>query len=204
MLQNNSLRDKLRIGVMGSASGPLIEDPDVLRRSYELGRSIAKQNCILVNGACPGLPDEAAKGAKSEGGIVIGISPAFSKAEHVKEYLSPLTADFILYTGMGFMERDIINIRTADGIIIVGGGVGSLNEFTIAYDEERPIGVLAGTKGISGSIHDILQICHREFTPNIFIEENPDILVKKLLTYIKTHPGPIHEDSRVKDLKIKG
>ncbi len=200
----NPLKNKIRIGVMGSASGPLLEDPKVIEKSYILGRKIAQNDCILVNGACPGLPDEAAKGANSEGGITIGISPAFSKKEHIKDYKSPLTCDFILYTGMGFMERDIINIRTADGIIIVGGGIGSLNEFTIAYDELSPIGILLGTKGITTHIDEILDICHRERTDNIIIEDDPDTLVKKIKEYINEHEGPVYEDARVRELGIKG
>lgn len=193
--------NKTRIGVMGSSFGTILEDPLALKKAYELGRQIALQNCILINGACPGFPDEAARGAKQENGIVFGISPAYSKKEHEMEYRSPTHHDFILYTGMGFMERDIINIRSVDAIAIVGGGVGTLNEFTIAYDEERPIGILANSGGISNHIPEILTMCQRELTDWIIIEEDPKILIEKLIKLSKTYNYPAHEDSRVKDNK---
>lgn len=193
--------DRVRIGVMGSASGPTLENPDYLKKAYELGRYIALADCILINGACPGLPDEAARGARLENGFVFGVSPAYSKQEHEREYHSPVHHDFILYTGVGFMERDIINIRSADAIIIIGGGVGSLNEFTIAYDEQRPIGILSQTGGISDHIPEILKICDRDVTEGIAIESDPKKLIQQIISLVKKYPYPVHEDSRVKDAK---
>ncbi|TSD00196.1 MAG: hypothetical protein Greene101449_282 [Candidatus Peregrinibacteria bacterium Greene1014_49] len=110
---------------MGSASGPQTEDPHARAAAHKLGEEIAKRGHILINGACPGLPHDALLGAEEAGGLTIGVSPAFSEYEHVNEYLSPHDNDIILYTGQGFMERDIINIRSSDGIIIVGGGIGN-------------------------------------------------------------------------------
>ncbi len=60
---------KTKIGVMGSASGPTIRNARALQKAYELGISIATRNCILITGACPGLPDKAAEGAKRAGGF---------------------------------------------------------------------------------------------------------------------------------------
>ncbi|MHB2018868.1 MAG: SLOG cluster 4 domain-containing protein, partial [Candidatus Xenobia bacterium] len=126
---------KLRIGVMGAASGKGAEDPEALRISYEVGKWVAKSGCIMVTGACPGLPYAAARGALDSGGFVLGVSPAYSHQEHVQEYLSPDdTFDIILYSGLGFMERDITNIRASDAVILLGGGMGTLNEFTVAFD----------------------------------------------------------------------
>lgn len=196
--------DKIKIGVMGSASGPTLENIEYLKEAFELGRQIALQGCILINGACPGLPDEAAKGAQEEGGFVFGVSPAYSKFEHEQEYRSPINHDFVLFTGMGFMERDIINIRSADAIVIVGGGIGSLNEFTIAYDEERPIGVLTNTGGISDDIEEILKMCDRKMKDWIILESDPKILVEKLIKICEDYSYPKYEDSRVKDRNRKG
>ncbi len=189
---------KFRIGVMGSAQGPSIENQENIRKSIEVGHHIAKNDCILVNGACPGLPDEAAFGAHQHGGLVMGVSPAFSEKEHTEKYKSPKEYyDIILYTGMGLMERDIVNIRSSDAIILLGGGVGTLNEFTVAYDEGKPIGILSGTGGVSDHIDDILKICDRQLMENIVFDEDPETLVKKVLEVIKSHPQPITEDQRV-------
>ncbi len=189
---------KLRIGIMGSAQGPTIENQENISKAIKIGHHIAKNNCILVNGACPGLPDEAAFGAHEEGGLVMGISPAFSEKEHIEQYKSPKEYyDIIIYTGLGLMERDIINIRSSDAIILLGGGVGTLNEFTVAYDEGKIVGVLEGSGGVSDHIPEILEICNRKQNGNIVFSKEPEELVRKILEAIKKHPQPTTEDQRV-------
>jgi hypothetical protein len=193
---------RLKIGVMGSASGPQIEDPAALEKARILGREIAKRGYIFINGACPGLPNEALLGAKECHGFTIGVSPAFSEYQHVNEYLSPHGHDMIIYTGMGFMERDIINIRSSDAVVLIGGGIGTLNEFTIAYDEGRPIGVVTNSGGISNSIqHIVVELCQREMPPNLVMDDDPVKLLDKLEVAIKAFPLPIREDGRVRDLR---
>jgi len=191
---------KLKIGVMGSASGPQIEDPHAREMARELGKEIGKRGHIFINGACPGLPNDSLLGAKETGAFTVGISPAFSFYEHMHEYNSPHEHDMIIYTGQGFMERDIINIRSSDGVVFVGGGVGTLNELTIAYDEGRPYGVLTNTGGISNAVpHVIEELCLRKIPPNMVMDDDPAKLLDKLEEVIKEFPLPIHEDGRVKD-----
>ncbi len=204
-MTNNSTSQhlhRLKIGVMGSASGPQIENQHAREAAKELGREIARRDYVLINGACPGLPNDALLGAKEIGGITFGVSPAFSKEAHINEYRSPHSHDMIIYTGMGFMERDIINIRSSDAIVIVGGGVGTLNELTIAYEEGRPIGVLTNTGGISDSIPLIIEeLCQRKVAPNMVFDDDPIKLMEKLEEAIEKYPLPIHEDGRVIDVE---
>jgi len=128
----------------------------------------------------------------------MGVSPAFSEQEHVNQYKSPREYyDIILYTGMGLMERDIVNIRSSDAIILLGGGVGTLNEFTVAYDEQKVIGVLSGSGGVSDHIEEILKICNRKLSDNIVFDEDPKKLLDKVLEAIKSQPVPATEDARV-------
>ncbi len=191
---------KVKIGVMGSASGPQTENPIAREKARTLGREIARRGFILINGACPGLPNDALLAAKGAGGMTIGISPAFSEYEHVNEYLSPHDHDIIMFTGLGFMERDIINIRSSDAVVIIGGGIGTLNEFTVAYDEGRPIGVITNSGGISNSIpHIVEELCLRKIPPNMVFEDDPKKLLDKLEVVIAAYPLPIHEDGRVRD-----
>jgi len=193
---------KIRIGVMGSAQGPNVENQGSIKKAIEIGHYIAKKDCILVNGACPGLPDEAAYGAHQYGGMVLGVSPAFSEKEHIERYKSPKDYyDIILYTGMGLMERDILNIRSSDAIVLLGGGVGTLNEFTVAYDEEKVVGVLVGSGGVSDHIDEVLKICDREVTDFVVFDEDPKTLIEKVIEAIKTRPHPMLEDERVFRIK---
>jgi len=82
-----TLFPRMSVGIMGSAGGKLDDKTrDVVQ---DLGRNIARRGYVLVTGACPGIPQEAVKGAKKEGGIVIGVSPALNLEEHVNKYHSP-------------------------------------------------------------------------------------------------------------------
>lgn len=196
---------RLKIGVMGSASGPQTEDPIAREKAAKIGAEIARRGHIFINGACPGLPNDALLAAQAGGGFTVGISPAFSEYQHVHEYLSPHDHDFLVYTGLGFMERDIINIRSADGVVIVGGGIGTLNEFTIAYDEGRPIGIVTNSGGISNSIpHIVQELCKRELPPNIVFDDDPTALLDKLETAIRSFPLPLVKDERVTKHGIPG
>ena len=188
---------------MGSASGPQIEDPAARASARKLGNEIAKRGFIFINGACPGLPNDALLGAKEFNGFTVGVSPAFSEYEHINEYRSPHAHDMLIYTGLGFMERDIINIRSSDAVIIVGGGIGSLNEFTIAYEEGRPIGILTNTGGISNSIPHIVELCQREMPLNLVMDDDPVKLLDKIEVVVKAYPLPIREDGRVRSLPKK-
>ena len=78
-----------------------------------MGQEIARRGCVLITGACPGLPHQAVLGAKSVGGTVVGISPALNFEEHAMKYASPYHGyDAIIYTGSGLMGREIENIRS--------------------------------------------------------------------------------------------
>lgn len=189
---------KYRIGVMGSASGPTLKVQENIKKAIMIGQEIAKADCILVNGACPGLPDEAAYGAKNMGGLTMGISPAFSEAEHTKMYKSPKdNYDIIIYTGMGLMERDIINIRSSDAVIILGGGVGTLNEFTVAFDDGKIIGVLTGSGGLSNNIEEIVRLCDRKMEDFVLFDSDPKKLIKKVMDRLKNFQGTIIKDERI-------
>lgn len=195
---------KTIIGIMGSASGPIMKKKENIIKANQVGKHVALNDCYVVTGACPGLPEQAAKGAKEAGGFCIGISPAFSRKEHVEIYKSPTkNYDIIISTGFGLMERDILNIRTSDGIIILPGGVGTLNEFTIAYDEGIPMGILTNSDGVTNHINEILKMCKRKKNKNMFFEKDPKKLVEKLIKMIKKNPKPEYEDERVRGMNKK-
>jgi uncharacterized protein (TIGR00725 family) len=175
----------LVIGVMGSATGPF--DPEVQQRARAVGRAVAEAGCILVTGACPGLPQEAVLGAVSAGGQVIGISPALSEHEHVQRYNSP-TEGFlvIVYTGSGLMGREVVNIRTSDIVVIISGHSGTLGEFAIAYDEGRLIGVLSGTDGVADLLPEIEPRLGKKTGAEIIYDPDPDQLVHQVVEKYRT------------------
>src|SRR5437868_10718983 len=173
---------KLKMGVMGSAAENLSKRRRKL--AYDLGSAIADNNCITITGACPGYPLEAAKGANHTGGFVVGISPALSEREHIERYNSPIAYhDVLIFTGSGLMGREVVNIRSSDIVIILGGHSGTLGEFSIAYDEGNLIGVLLGTGGITTEIKTLVKIINKKTGAKIFYGSNPRILLRKLIHY---------------------
>ena len=159
---------------------------------------MAKSGAVLVTGATTGIPYWAAKGAKEAGGIVIGLSPAVSKIAHVKTYHLPVEYhDLIIYTGFDYSGRNLLLTRSADAVITIYGRVGTLNEFTIAFEDKKPQGVLTGSGGESDELEHILKIAHRGMGKVIF-DPDPKSLVAKVL-------ARVHEDEKnvmVADEKI--
>lgn len=148
-----------------------------LDQAKELGREIARQGAVLVTGATTGFPLWAAMGAKEAGGISVGISPASSEREHVEVYKLPIDyMDLIIYTGFGYSGRDLLLTRSADAVICGCGRIGTIHEFTIAFEDGKPIGVFEGPWEMGAELEEIIQKGHR---PNAKIATGKD--PKKLL-----------------------
>ena len=179
--------NKIKIGVCGGAHEPY--DPELSKQSYIIGQEIAKLGCTIVTGATHGYPYESAKGATEAGGVSLGISPADGKTNHGTEYKLPYDVfDPIVYTGVGFQGRNIVIIRSCDAVIFVGGGSGTLNEFTAAFRLGRPLGILKGSGAISDNLDTIVDICTRSSAPPpIFHDTDPVKLVHDTHAAIKKY-----------------
>ncbi len=168
---------KIKIGVVGSASNH--SSDELSAKAEQIGREIASQNCITITGAGTGLPNEAAKGARSSGGLSIGISPAINENEHVGKYGFPIeNYDLMIYTGFGLKGRNVVFVRSCDCVLAISGRIGTLNELTIAYDEGKPIGILKGTGGISDMVQDIIRIAGKEGAPLVIDSDSSRVIAK--------------------------
>lgn len=169
-------------------SGAAVTDhcsPDAMEKTKELGREIVRQGCVLTTGATIGVPLWAAIGTKEEGGFSIGLSPAYSEIEHVKKYKLPTDYfDIIIYTGFGYSGRNLFLTRASDAVITVCGRIGTLNEFTIAFEDHKPIGVLLETGGIADEIQEIVDECKRP-NPKIVYDSDPKKLIEKVIKLIE-------------------
>lgn len=145
----------IAIGVMGSST---VASGEVAEVARGLGFQIARHGAILITGATTGLPLLAAEGAKQAGGQVIGFSPALNMQEHVNMGLPVAHHDLIICTGLSFKGRNLLNVRASDGILFVGGSMGALNEFTIAYDEQKIIGIVEGSGGFCNYMRDWIRV----------------------------------------------
>lgn len=159
--------------------------PSVIPIAKELGREIARQGAQIITGATSGFPMYAAEGAKEAGGFSFGLSPAASKKEHLEVYRLPLKAmDTVVYTGFGFPGRDLMLIRSSDAVVIGCGRIGTIHEFTIAWEANMPLGVLEGEWATDEVIRDIIKNSNRE-NPNVVFEKDPKIMVERLIKMIK-------------------
>ncbi len=158
---------------------------DIKRLSKEVGREIARQKCNLVTGATTGVPYFSALGCNEAGGFNIGFSPATSEATHLKTYKLPLKPfDIMIYTGADYTGRNIIMTKSADGVIIICGRMGTLHEFVTAFELQKPIAVLEETGGMADKIRQIATGPHRG-VKKIIYEKDPKKLVRKLIELIK-------------------
>ena len=159
---------------------------DALEKAKELGRQIALQGAVLVTGATTGFALWAAMGAKEMGGISIGFSPAATEKEHVEVYKLPLDyMDLIIYTGFGYPGRDLILVRSSDAVICGCGRIGTIHEFTISYEDRKTIGILEGSWDMDEELQEIIEKGHRP-NGNIIINEDPKILIEKVVAHTKT------------------
>lgn len=188
---------KYRICVSGAAAGEsLIQSA---KRAEEVGREVAKSGAILMTGATTGLPFYASRGAKKARGLVFGFSPASTKFEHTRKYRLPLDyQDVIVYTGSGYAGRNLILTRSSDAVIIIGGRIGTLNEFTVAFEDRKVIGVLDQSGGITQEIRDILDIA-KKGKKHVIFDSHPGRLVKRVIEEIKLSDKHNHAKSSSED-----
>lgn len=178
-----SLQHQYKICVSGAAAGDTVEADAEL--AYEVGRQIALQGAVLLTGATTGLPFYAAKGNYECGGIAIGLSPASTIKEHVNAYKLPVAYhDVIIYTGFNYTGRNLLLTRASDAVITIGGRMGSLNEFTIAFEDKKTLGILLGSGGIADEIPHLLHTAKKELSSKIIYGTEPKILVQKVIAAI--------------------
>lgn len=133
------------IGVIGAGTC----DQTVAELAAEVGRGIARGGALLICGGLTGVMAAAARGAKEAGGFTVGILPGSDIAG-----ANPFI-DFPVATNMG-QARNAIIVQTAQVLIAVAGGYGTLSEIAMALKLGKPVLALnprfniAGVRGCAG------------------------------------------------------
>jgi len=173
----------VKIGVSGAAQTGSC-GLDAYEKAKEVGREIAKHGAIITTGATTGFPMYAAMGAKDERGFSIGFSPAATEREHVETYKLPLDfMDVIVYTGFGYSGRDLLLVRSSDAMVIGCGRIGTLNEFAVAFEDRRPVGILEGSWQTDQILQLIIEEAHRPNQKVIF-DSDPKAMVERLIEMV--------------------
>jgi uncharacterized protein (TIGR00725 family) len=122
------MEKKVIIGVIGAGAA----DERALKSAETVGRLIAKRGALLICGGLGGVMEAAARGARAEGGMTIGILP-----QNAKSGANP-SIDIPIATGFG-EGRNVIIVRTADALIAVAGEYGTLSEIAFALKMGKPV-----------------------------------------------------------------
>jgi uncharacterized protein (TIGR00725 family) len=122
------VENNLCIAVVGSSEA----SPQLLRVAEELGAEIARRGARLVCGGLGGVMEAACKGARSEGGLTIGILPSLDHLS-ANDYV-----DVAIPTGMGEMRNALI-VRSAHAVVAVSGEFGTLSEIAFALRTGVPV-----------------------------------------------------------------
>lgn len=171
-----------QIAVCGSAGD---EAEDIRQKAETIGREIAERGHILFTGATTGLPWHAAKAAQKAGGLSIGISPSSSRYNHIHRYQKPTQEfDVMVYTGFGLEGRNVVLVRSADAVIFIGGRIGTVMEFTAAYQSVRVIGILKGSGGNSDLLPEIAANAGKE-GGKIIHDEDPVKLLDAVISSLE-------------------
>ena len=123
------------IGVVGSGETEKRHDP----LAIEVGSLIARHGAVVVCGGLSGIMEAASRGADQEGGTTIGILPGSHKDEANPHITFPIP------TGLG-IARNVLIVKTADALIALPGGPGTLSEIALALNIGKPVVDLGGWK----------------------------------------------------------
>lgn len=195
-LENNTKHDhlKIKIGVSGAAETGHC-GLHALEKAKDLGAEIVKHGAVLVTGATTGFPLWAAMGAKEANGISIGLSPAQNERDHIETWRLPVDyMDLIIYTGFGFPGRDLLFTRSCDAIILGCGRIGTIHEFTIAFEDKKPIGILQGPWSMGDEIKQIIADSNREGEDLVIFDDDPKRLVEQLIVAVEKNKMQLEKD----------
>ena len=127
---------RVQIAVCAPADAP----PEVLALAEAVGRLVAERGCGLVCGGLGGGMAAACRGAKAAGGTTVGILPGY-EAKAANAWV-----DHVVCTGLG-QARNAVVAASADALIAVGGGFGTLSEIALGLRLGRPVVLLGGWAG---------------------------------------------------------
>lgn len=179
-----------RIGVFGSSG---IEGEELVAAAREIGRMLAGEGCVVITGACSGLPYAAAHAAATAGGQVWGFSPV-SNMEEQTEFTPE--DDLSIYSVLHFVPpsfpfnadllvskkyRNVISTAHCDAGIIIAGRWGTLNELTNLIDFGKVAGVLEMGGGVARELRGLTERVGIEGEARAVIDDDPARLVQRVL-----------------------
>ena len=93
--------------------------------------------------------------------------------------------DLIVYTGFGYAGRDLILTRSADAVLFGCGRIGTIHEFTVAFEDGKPIGILEGGWIMDETLKTILERSNRSYKDRVVFDSDPERLVKRVVAMVQ-------------------
>lgn len=116
------------IAVVGPGSASVAQ----LEAAEEAGAAIAEAGAGLVCGGLGGVMEAACRGARSRGGLTLGLLPGKDR-EAANGWVIVAVP-----TGLG-EARNALVVRAADAVVAIGGGWGTLSEIALALRTGVPV-----------------------------------------------------------------
>ncbi|WP_422105000.1 TIGR00730 family Rossman fold protein [Winogradskyella sp.] len=156
----------------GSSSG---NDPYIVKESYDLGVTLAKEQIALVYGAAKiGIMGKVAQGVIDHQGKTIGVIPKFLRTKEIVN--NELTEIFVTEN---MHDRKVIMYEKSDGFIIIPGGFGTMDEFFEITTwgqlglHTKPIGIL----NVNGYYDALIAQCKTMVARGFLKQDNLDAVV---------------------------
>jgi uncharacterized protein (TIGR00725 family) len=149
--------------------GPNDADDALREIAYAVGQLLAQRGAVVVTGGLGGVMAAASQGARSAGGLVVGLLPGLEAAD-ANEFV-----DVAIPTGLGELRNGLL-VRSVDGVIAVGGSWGTLSEIALAMRAGTPVVCLHGWEindqdgvrvnlVIATSATEAIDVLYRELSP---------------------------------------
>jgi len=195
-----------KIGVYGST---VSKGEKAVALGKELGKNLAKHRCIVITGACSGMPYTVAYEAAQHGAEIWGFSPELNFDAQEKAYPNDDITIYsrLIYVPQNYKElfmthlesdtldqagrlkyRNVISTINCDAGIIISGGWGTLNEFTNLIYDGKPIGVLIGTGELADELAGWYPRLRKKSHSVVYFDSNPEKLVAELITLLQRNP----------------
>jgi len=173
----------MKIALIGSASE--IKSNRILKLCNSIGKYLSTKNVSLLTGGSYGIPGLVVKACDVNKINIIAYSPDKDEINHNKRFdnLNSKYFSKIKYI-KGFTARSLKMIEDSDAVIVIGGRIGTLSEFTIALEGGKKIMVLKKSGGISDHLEYILSVADKKFPNQVFFETDYKKGIDKLLEVI--------------------
>ncbi len=180
----------LKIGVFGSSAKD--EVTALYTAAHRVGELIAQGGHRIITGACNGVPLVAVLGAKSKQGFSIGFTAATTcQAHETLMDTSPTYYDELVCIPEDYLYkespvickkyRNVSSVAACDAAIFISGRWGTLNEFSIAFDTGKVIGVLTGIGKFASQAEQLVTFFNKTSSAHIIYQSDPDVLLEEVV-----------------------